>query len=63
MKRSILITTLRNPSTGESKTLCGGYNPVSEARNGFTQVVSSALCNFEMSDAKFVEHATEITNN
>lgn len=61
MKRSILITTLRNPSTGEVKTLCGGYSPVSEARAGFTQVESSEFHHYEMTDAEFVEHATEIT--
>ena len=63
MKRSILITTLRNPSTGESKTLCGGYRPVSEARAGYTQVESSEIRHYEMTDAEFVEHATKSQNN
>lgn len=61
MVRSILVTTLLNPKTGERKTLYGAYKPVSMSRAGFTTVESSGIRTYRMTDEMFVQHADDVT--
>ena len=55
MRRTISITSLVN-ANGESKTIIGNFNIVSEKRKGWN-VASTILNTYEMDEATFVEHA------
>ena len=58
MVRSELETIVRNPETGEEKTLYGNeFEPVKCHREGFTEVVKQSIVKFKMDDKKFRELA------
>ena len=58
MTRTEIETILRNPETGEEKTLYGNeYKPVKCYREGFTEVVKQSIVKFKMSYKKFRELA------
>lgn len=58
MIRTILVTKLRNPTTGEEKTIYGNYSAFREAKAGFTESVESGLKKYEMDDETFIKYAT-----
>lgn len=58
MIRTILVTKLRNPTTGEEKTIYGNYSVFREAKAGFTESVESGLKKYEMDDETFIKYAT-----
>ena len=49
MTRTEIETIVRNPETGEEKTLYGNeYKPVKCHREGFTEVVKQTMVKFQM---------------
>lgn len=58
MIRTILVTKLRNPTTGEEKTIYGNYSAFREAKAGFTESVESGLKKYEMDVETFIKYAT-----
>lgn len=58
MIRTILVTKLRNPTTGEEKTIYGNYSAFREAKAGFTESVERGLKKYEMDDETFIKYAT-----
>ena len=49
---------LRNPSTGEEKTIYGNYSAFREAKAGFAESIESSLTRYEMDDETFIKYAT-----
>lgn len=58
MIQTILVTKLRNPTTGEEKTIYGNYSAFREAKAGFTESVETGLKKYEMDDETFIKYAT-----
>ena len=58
MIRTILVTKLRNPTTGEEKTIYGNYSAFREAKAEFTESVERGLKKYEMDDETFIKYAT-----
>lgn len=59
MTRTILVTKLRNPYTGEEKTIYGNYSMYQETKAGFSETIESSLKKYEMDDETFIKYATE----
>lgn len=61
MTRTEIETIVRNPETGEEKTLYGNeYKPVKCHREGFTEVVKQTMVKFKLDDKKFREIAKKV---
>lgn len=58
MTRTILVTKLQNPSTGEEKTLYGNFSILKQRKKGFTEILESGLKKFEMDDDTFIKYST-----
>lgn len=59
MKRTILVTKLQNPYTGEENTIYGNFSILKERKKGFTEILEIDLKKFEMDDDTFIKYATE----
>lgn len=61
MTRTEIEIIIRNPETGEEKTLYGNeYKPVKYHHEGFTEVVKQTMVKFQMDDKKFRELAKKV---
>ena len=61
MTRTEIETIIRNPETGEEKTLYGNeYKPVKCHREGFTEVVKQTMELYQLDDKNFREIAKKV---